>query len=140
MSISPEAAPGAAQDVDHLRLLAIFHYVVGGLIGLVSLFPVIHVVIGVGMLSGRMGGTDAAEARLAGLAFVIIGGLLVLAGLTLAAFTVYAGRCLARHRRYLLCLVVAALCCMVMPFGTVLGVFTLIVLLRPSVKPLFGVR
>jgi hypothetical protein len=27
--------------------------------------------------------------------------------------------------------------CVFMPFGTVLGVFTLVVLTRPSVKPLF---
>jgi hypothetical protein len=31
----------------------------------------------------------------------------------------------------------AALACTLMPFGTVLGSFTLIVLLRPSVKELF---
>jgi hypothetical protein len=35
------------------------------------------------------------------------------------------------------CLVMASITCMFMPFGTVLGVFTLIVLMRPSVKPLF---
>jgi len=28
--------------------------------------------------------------------------------------------------------------CMFMPFGTVLGVFTIIVLMRPSVKEIFG--
>ena len=31
----------------------------------------------------------------------------------------------------------AATMCLFMPFGTVLGVFTIIVLMRPSVKPLF---
>jgi hypothetical protein len=34
----------------------------------------------------------------------------------------------------------AGVMCIFMPFGTVLGVFTLIVLLRPSVKPLFEGR
>ena len=33
----------------------------------------------------------------------------------------------------------AGLECILMPFGTVLGVFTLIVLMRDSVKALFGV-
>jgi hypothetical protein len=33
---------------------------------------------------------------------------------------------------------VAAIACMFMPFGTVLGVFTIIVLMRPSVKELFA--
>jgi hypothetical protein len=32
----------------------------------------------------------------------------------------------------------AAIACMLMPFGTVLGVFTIIVLMRPSVKELFA--
>jgi hypothetical protein len=32
---------------------------------------------------------------------------------------------------------VAALSCAFMPFGTVLGVFTIVVLVRPSVKQLF---
>jgi hypothetical protein len=30
--------------------------------------------------------------------------------------------------------------CLMFPFGTVLGIFTIIVLSRPSVKLLFGVR
>ena len=38
----------------------------------------------------------------------------------------------------MLCLVVGALECMMMPFGTVLGVFTLIALTKPSVKALFA--
>ena len=38
-----------------------------------------------------------------------------------------------------LILVVAALECLAFPLGTVLGVFTLIVLVRPEVKQLFGV-
>ena len=51
---------------------------------------------------------------------------------------VLAGRYLARRERYTFCLVVAGVECMFMPFGTVLGVFTIIVLSRPSVKDLFG--
>ena len=38
------------------------------------------------------------------------------------------------------CLVVAAVECIFMPFGTVLGVFTIIVLMRPGVKERFGVE
>ena len=35
------------------------------------------------------------------------------------------------------CLVMGAVECVFMPFGTVLGIFTIIVLMRESVKPLF---
>ncbi len=36
------------------------------------------------------------------------------------------------------CLVMACVACLFMPFGTVLGVFTIIVLARPSVQTLFS--
>jgi len=38
------------------------------------------------------------------------------------------------------CFVVACIECLFMPFGTVLGAFTIIVLMRPSVKNLFAQR
>ncbi len=41
-----------------------------------------------------------------------------------------------RHRTF--SIVIASLSCMSFPFGTILGVFTLIVLVRPSVKILYG--
>src|SRR5438132_7820213 len=39
-------------DLEHLRLLALFHYIVAGLAGLCACFPIIHLVIGIGLLSG----------------------------------------------------------------------------------------
>jgi hypothetical protein len=35
---------------------------------------------------------------------------------------------------------ITAISCIVTPFGTALGIFTLIVLNRPSAKPLFGLN
>ena len=69
---------------------------------------------------------------------MVIGAVGILAGLTLAVLTVAAGRRLAKYRSHTYCLVVAALLCLFMPLGTALGVFTLIVLMRPSVKQLFS--
>jgi hypothetical protein len=62
----------------------------------------------------------------------------VLFGWTLAALLVAAGRSIARRKRHLFCLIVAGMACLMMPFGTVLGVFTLITLNRPSVKAKFN--
>jgi hypothetical protein len=45
---------------------------------------------------------------------------------------------LGRRRGHAFCFVVACLACLFMPFGTVLGAFTIIVLSRPSVKARFG--
>jgi len=52
--------------------------------------------------------------------------------------TAYAGRCLKAKRNYIFILVIAALnCTFVMRLGTILGVFTFVVLMRPTVKALF---
>jgi len=36
------------QDAEHLRLLPIFHYIVGGLAALFSLFPLLYTTVGAG--------------------------------------------------------------------------------------------
>ena len=56
----------------------------------------------------------------------------------LAIASILAGRRLAAHRSYTFCLVVASIECLFAPVGTVLGVFTIVVLMRPTVKELFG--
>jgi hypothetical protein len=48
-----------------------------------------------------------------------------------------AGRCLSRRKRYSFALVMACIECLFIPFGTILGVFTIIALSRQSVKALF---
>lgn len=134
--------PLGAQDADHLRLLSIFHYVVAGITALFSLFPLIHLVMGLAIVTGHLPmeseqGNDPFDPRLFGWFFVAFAGAFIAGGLTLAGFMAYAGRCLAQRRRHVLCMVVAGISCCFMPFGTVLGVFTLIVLVRPSVKAAF---
>jgi hypothetical protein len=70
-----------------------------------------------------------------------VGAGAVLVGWGFAACLVLAGRSLRDRRRYLFCLVMAGLMCVLCnPLGTILGVFTIIVLVRPSVKELFGVQ
>jgi hypothetical protein len=75
-----------------------------------------------------------------GALFAMMAGAFITVGWTLALCTFIAGRCLAQRRNHMYCLIVAgvmaALCT---PFGTILGVFTIIVLMRPSVKEAFGV-
>lgn len=133
----------SAQDADHLRMLAIAHYVVGGLIALFSLIFILHIVIGIAALTGSLpmksGGepSSLAEQQLMGWVFTILGCVMVFGGVTLGAIVAYAGRCLARRRRHLLCLIVAGLACLVAPIGTALGVLSLITLLRPQVKAAF---
>jgi hypothetical protein len=127
-------------DQEHLRLLSIFHYVVAGCAAILACLPLIHLAIGLAFLSGKINGAHDPEnaGRLVGGFLVGIASVVLLFGWTLVGLLVLAGRSLAQHRRYTFCLVMAAISCAFMPFGTVLGVFTLIVLLRPGVKELFG--
>ena len=130
----------ASQDLDHLRLLSVFHYVVGGMTAFFACFPLIHLTIGIAMLSApnAFGTTPAQQPPpFVGWIFAAIGGLLFVLGQSLAVAIIFAGRFLNRRVRYTYCVVVACVECLFMPFGTALGVFTIIVLLRPSVRPLF---
>lgn len=128
------------QDLEHLRLLSIFHYIVGGLTAVFSLFPVFHLLFGLAMVLAPA--VFDAEAKmppaLIGWFFILFAGAFIGAGWALAGVIIAAGRGLATRRWYTFCLVVAGVECLIMPLGTVLGVFTLIVLLRDSVKQLFA--
>ena len=128
------------QDEEHLRLLSIFHYVVAGLAGLFALFPIFHLIFGLLFIfaPGEFAGKGEPPPPFIGWFFVIFAALFISVGWVFAAFVLTAGRCLARRRRYLFCLVMAGIECVFMPFGTVLGAFTIIVLVRESVKKLFA--
>ncbi len=88
------------------------------------------------MVCGAFDGPEAPPPFL-GWFFIIIPGVFILAGWTLAGLIITAGRKLRRRTSHTFCLVVAGVECMFMPFGTVLGVFTIVVLMRDSVKELF---
>ena len=127
------------QDQEHLRLLSIFHYIVGGIAALFSFFPVIHLVLGILFLVAphRMGGSPLLPPPFLGWIFIIMGGGFMLVGWAFAVCVILAGRFIVRHKHYIFCLVIASLNCLFMPFGTILGVFTIVVLVRSSVKALF---
>jgi hypothetical protein len=131
-----EGVGAPSNDEEHLRLLSIFFYVSGALTAFFASVPLVHVAIGLGVLFGDSGSSGAPPAWF-GLLFIVLGSVFVLAGWTFAIAKFVAGRCLARRRRRSFCVVVACVCCVLPPIGTVLGVFTLIVLNRPSVKALF---
>ena len=126
-------------DLQHLKLLSIFHYVVAVFTALTGCFPVFHLAIGVALLSGQMPNqaADPVPAEVMGWMFTGIAGAVIVVMWSLAAVIFCSGRSLQNHRRHTFCLVVAGLECLLMPFGTVLGIFTIIVLLRPSVRQLF---
>jgi hypothetical protein len=127
------------EDLQYLKLLSIFHYVVGGLAALFACFPIMYIAIGILTIyaPGTMDSQDDALPSLFGWIFIIIGGGLILLGWAFAVCIICAGRYLARQVHYMFCMVMAAIECIFMPFGTVLGVFTIVVLAKPSVKDMF---
>jgi hypothetical protein len=127
------------QDEDHLRLLSIFHYVVGGLAGLFSLFPIFHMLLGLFLILApeKFGSKGDPPPAFIGWFFVAFAACFMLAGWIFATLIIITGRFLARRKYYTFCFVMAAVECLFMPFGTVLAVFTLVVLLRESVKRMF---
>ena len=129
--------PLTPQEEQHLQLLAIFPYIVGGLTALFACFPLIHLTIGLVMVFGGFSGNQAPPAFV-GWLFIILGGGFFLVGQSLAICIIIAGRFLAQRRHYLFVFVVACCECLFMPFGTVLGVFTIVLLSRESVKSAFG--
>ena len=96
-----------------------------------------HLFFGIALIRGGFDGGEP-EGRAMGWFFIAIALVVILTGLCFAALIVVTGRFLSRQINYTFCLVIAAVECAFAPFGTVLGVFTIIVLQRPSVKQLFG--
>jgi hypothetical protein len=129
-----------SDDREHLRILSIFHYVVAGFSGCFACFPIFHLIMGLVMViaPGEMAENGEAFPLVFGLLFVGMATLMILAGWTLAVLIILTGRRLARQTHYMFCLVMGGVECIFMPFGTVLGIFTIIVLTRPTVKRLFG--
>jgi len=128
-------------DEEHLKLLAVFHYVVAALGALFACFPLIHVSLGIMMVTRPEFMTAGQKGPLppvwAGYFLIIVGGFFVLLGWTAAVATFVSGRFIAKRRRRMFSFVMAAILCMFMPFGTVLGIFTIIVLSKESVQRLY---
>ena len=130
------------QDTEHLRLLAIFHYVAAGLAALFSLFPLIYTTIGVIFVFVARHGTPKPGEELPpefiGRIFTGIGSFLFLVGVAMAICILIAGRSLALRKRYTFALVIACTECLFVPFGTILGVFAIVVISHESVKAMFS--
>lgn len=126
---------------EQVRLISIGYYVVAGLTGLFSLIPGIHITIGMLALLGKFEPDPSSgdfPAELFGGIFVAVGSLLMLMGFTLTALVAIAGRKLKQFKSRTYCLVIAAVLCAIFPLGTVLGVFTILILSKPEAKTLFS--
>jgi hypothetical protein len=69
--------------------------------------------------------------------FILFGAGFTVMFLSMAALKFHVARCLGKRRSWLLCMVTAGVCCLGIPYGTVLGALSFMVLGRPSVRALF---
>ena len=128
-------------DAEHLRLLRVGYLVAGGASVFFAFFPLFYVATGVFVATlgfnstfHRMGESDT---RVMGWIFVSIGIVIFILAVLIAVLKFLTARALARRRSRMLCMVTAGISCLGVPYGTVLGIFTFLVLSRPSVIALF---
>ena len=132
----------AIVDQEHLKLLSISYLVSAGMSAFFSLFGLMYAFMGV-FITAAIAHAPSAHGEgpppELGLIFGLFGFGMFLVMMTLGALKFLAYRRLKQRRSRIFCMVVAGLSCLGVPYGTLLGVFTFIVLARPSVVRLFEV-
>jgi hypothetical protein len=121
-----------------LRLLSTLHLVFAGLGAVLALFPLLHVAIGIGFVTGAFSsGTPSTTSPFVGWLFVAFGVATVVAALVFSLVLGMAANYLGNGRRRDFCMVVAGVTCAVFPLGTALGIFTIVTLSREDVRRVF---
>lgn len=128
------------QDESQLNSLALAHYIVGAIGILASCLPLIHVFFGALFIWGGCGflteTTNAPSPIISWIVFVM-GIVWFVFAQIVSVMVIYSGSCLKSHKRYLYSFVTACCACTFFPLGTVLGVLTVMVLSRSTVKELY---
>ena len=139
----PQIQIPTTDDDRNLGVLSILNYVYAGFIGMVGLFFTLYIVMGAFMVgAGALdsakgsGGGAVAGATIGGF-FIVFGGAIVLIASILAALHIVSGRYLTKRKGHTFITVVACLSLLSMPFGTLLGIFTLILISKPHIKATF---
>lgn len=131
------------QDAEHLRLLAIFHFVVAGFAALGIGFLAVHYAIMRSVLTNPQiihqlhSPPNQMPPELFNhfVQYLVWFYALFAVLLAVAALcNLLSGFFLLHRTHRVFSLIVAALNCLQIPFGTILGVFTILVLIRPSVR------
>jgi hypothetical protein len=141
---NPNNPPLSTQEIidrEHLKLLSIMHYVLGGLHVLLSCFLIFHFIFGLVMAAAPHFFGDAPGQQppvWIGLMMSAFSGCFMLLGWLFGGLTIYSGICIKQRKHRTFSLVMAVINCLSLPFGTALGVFTLIVLQKPTAKAFYG--
>ncbi len=128
------------KDLQHLKWLAIGYYIMSGLFVFFALFSLIFLFFGVLFLTTDIlqesGNPDHAS-YIFGTLNILISLIFITVSAIMTFLSIRAGRNLKRQENYKFCLIIAGIMFLFQPFGIVLGILTIIVLMRDSVKELF---
>jgi hypothetical protein len=129
-------------DAEHIKLLSIFHFVVAGLSLLGVAFLLVHYLFMSAVFSNPAMWKSSPNAtppprdflKIFVWFYFFMGALLI----TVFVLNLLSGYFLRQRTHRTFSIVVGGLDCLQIPFGTVLGVFTIIVLARDSVRNLYA--
>ena len=129
------------KDESNLQLLSVFHYIMGAFGCLFSFMPLIHLFLGLAFILAPaqfQGQGGEMPPEFVGWLFFGLGLFFFVMGQTVSICIILSGRFIARRKNYLYSFILACIECMFVPFGTILGVFTIVTLSKESVKKLYG--
>jgi hypothetical protein len=113
------------QKPTSLNLAVAFSFGLGSIVSLFAVFQTLRIIL------------DWSKIMVSGtLAFVPVFTFLLI-GWFYALLPILLGVQLVQRRRFVLCKVLAIVLCLCLPFGTIVGIMTLVALSRESVKLLF---
>jgi hypothetical protein len=130
-------------DSEHLKLLSIFHYIKGALTILASSFFIFHFIFFA--IFSKL----AASPEFAGEEFgsefpfaiftvlIILFGAFILLGIIFGILQIMSGVFIKKRKNRIFSFIIAIIELIFMPYGTILGVLTIIVLQRESVKNVY---
>jgi hypothetical protein len=134
--------PGRDITIHDLKLLSVGYYIQGG----IAAFYTVMVAGYIGFMGTMLAAFGAAAQRngqkpIPEFVIPLVTGVFVVVtvfSLSIAICLLLAGYWLRRYRNKLFIFIVAGLSCLSVPYGTVLGIFTFMVLRRPVAEQLFG--
>jgi len=123
---------------EQLRILAIFQYIVGGLQILISCLWLCQLSIVISIFCHNAALSPAHGEGAISMLLVLVGGGFVFLGFALGILTALSGRYIALRVKRTYSIVMGGINCVIFPFGTILGIFTLILLTRTDVRQEYG--
>ncbi len=131
-------------NTEQLRLLTLFHYISGGLAIVFSSIFILYLLM-ISMIVNNPQFKQSTQAQMNGVSpadfisiFIYIFGAIITLGIMYGIAQIIAGNFIKQRKHRLFIIIVAIPNLLFIPYGTLLSIFTLIVLSRPWVVALFN--